>query len=71
MDARIWLVTNRITMKKFCQDISSDYQYMSNVLCGRRRPGEKLILKILSYTRGEVTRRDMLRLMKKKEISNE
>jgi hypothetical protein len=60
MKLKIWLVTNNMTLTKFCEGINHDITYISKICKGKKKPGRKLGEIIEKFTNGEVKMIDLL-----------
>ena len=60
MILRDWLYFNRMTVKDFAQNMSISRIHASGIVNQRLRPGERLAKDIEQFTKGEVTREELL-----------
>jgi hypothetical protein len=54
-----WLFKKNITKKDFAEIIGCNRTYLHLIISGQRIPGEKLTLKIIETTNGEVKKRSI------------
>lgn len=69
MDLRQYIKKEGLFIKDFSEMVNYDRTTIQKVMTGERKPGRKLINAIIAATNGEVTKEDILKLLKDNNAS--